>query len=123
MLTLALSIGHHTSLRLMELAGAATGEDDRDRVAVHDRPDRARSAWVSGERSKVAVRRRRPVLDARELREHALVVRGQAPDVPVDLEAAPLPREVFVELPAHAIDRLRRPEHARAELLRERLEL
>ena len=55
--------------------------------------------------------------------EHEPVVLRQEPRVGLDVEVPAPAGEVLVELAVHALDRLRRAQHARAELAREHVEV
>src|SRR5262249_34504495 len=90
-------------------------EHDRDRVAVHDRPDGARGTWMLGAAGQLAVRRQLAVRNVRELVEHA--AREARADAEVDREVElPAPMlEVLVELPPRLVDASRRAEHANAD--------
>src|SRR5580765_2119580 len=101
---------------------AVARKDDRQWVSVHHRADGARRARPRRACGQLAVRDDLPVRDARELPEHAAVEVREPGDVDREVEAVPLAFEVLVELAPRGIDRLRRAQHADAEVARELFE-
>src|SRR5580765_1550562 len=102
---------------------AVARKDDRQWVSVHHRADRARRARPRRACGQLAVRDDLSVRDARKLPKHAAVEVREAGDVDRKVEGVPLALEVLVELAPRGIDRLRRAQHAHAEVARELLEL
>jgi hypothetical protein len=102
---------------------AMAGEDDRDRVPVHERPYRARRAGVPRFRRKRAVRRDLSVRHSPELVHHAEAERRGEADVDRELERSAPSVEVLVELALRLVERLRDAEEPGAEVARERLEV
>src|SRR6266566_686846 len=91
------------------------GQNDRDGVAVHDRPDGARGPRLARLRGERAVGRDLSERDAPELLEHRAAEVAGEPQVDLELELLALAREVLVELAASRVDGARRAEDARAE--------
>src|SRR5690349_23288606 len=90
-------------------------QDDRHRVAVHDRADgagRPRPAGALGER---AVGRHLAVRDARELPEHGAPELARGAEIDLELELLARAGEVLVELATDLVGRPRRAQDARAE--------
>src|SRR3954447_24030144 len=98
-----------------------TRKDDRDRVAVHDRPDCPGRPRLPDLRREGTVGRDLAEGDASKLLQNgAPEVSGQS-KVDLELEALALALEVLVELPCDVVDRARRAKDARAETPRQPL--
>ena len=98
-------------------------EDDRQRVAVHDRPHRPRRARARRTRRQLSVGHDLAVRDAGELAQDAPVEVGLESEVDRQVEPLPLAFEVLVELAPRGIDRDGRAKHAQPEGVGEKLEL
>src|SRR5215218_9073658 len=98
-----------------------TWKHDRDRIPVHHRSDGTGRPRSPGTRSERSVRRHLTVRDLGEPLEDGAVEVGHRPQVELEVEVAPPPLEVLVQLAPRAVDRTRGTEHARAERSREHL--
>ena len=87
-------------------------EDDRDPVPVHPHSPTARAARAADAGRKLAVRRGLSVRDSRELLEDRKRERWERAEIEREVEGAPLPFEVLVELAARLLPL--RAERARA---------
>jgi len=98
-------------------------EHDRHRVAVHDSADRAGGAGPAGPGGERAVGRHFAVRDTGELVEDGTAELARGAEVDRQVELAPLPGEVLVELASCLVGRAGRAQHARSEGASEPLRL
>src|SRR5690348_1951305 len=82
---------------------AVTGEDDRDRVAVHRPADRSGGVRLADLRRERAVGRHVPEGDTCELAEHLALELRQGGEVGLEVEVTPVAGEVLVQLAADAV--------------------
>src|SRR5579862_160715 len=102
---------------------AVAGENDRDRVPVHDGADSPCRLGRADACGKSAVRRRRAVGHLRELDEDVPIEVRRSAQVELEVERVATAGEVLVQLELGALDGLRTAENARAEAAREVVEL
>src|SRR5439155_15546631 len=102
---------------------AVARQDDRERIAVHDRAHRTSCARPLSASCQLAVRHDFAVRDARELSEYAAVELRQESNIDWKVERPSPPVEVLVQLATRRVDRLRRAQDADTEGPGEQLDL
>src|SRR5690242_16063428 len=90
-------------------------EDDRHRVAVHDRADGAGGAGPARTLGERPVGRELAVRHPPELLEYGAAELARGTEVDVEVELPARAGEVLVELATDLVGRVRRAQHTRAE--------